>query len=357
MAEPLFSKEEIEAYTARTKALQERQRAQEISWEEYYKEGKAIDRAHLFEMAKRVQARSEEFLDALIIIVGSRGSKYVEFGAAFAQSDSKDVKEAVQLFDTPESRRALYTILRALTEVPKSWAKSAFIRFLRGTGKQKGAKYHGAGTFGVNYGWKEQQVEAICNVIADWDARYSQMLMQYADVAEEIREEDPDFEVVDSQATFAATRVERDVDFLNALCGILEQRGLCPVPKPADQKPKKERKPKTFKPGDIILKRTLRDLPLPAHVRIPIERHDKKTNQWLDSTMEQVVIQLYDGGYYLSALVDAKGENAYPEYGGLLDQRSKDWLDGATFLGPWKGEINKTKRLKVSFHYRLKRDW
>jgi len=355
MSQPLFSLDELTAHKQALAALDAKWRdgQGQGNFNKYWEQKQATERAHQVEQTRRAQARPEEYLDALLVLVGNCGGQYVEFDDAFAKSAEPKYRLAVQTANTPETRRDLFTILKALTEVPRSWATSAFLRFLRGTGKQKDSKYHGAGTFGIRYGWKEEEVKNICSVLTEGGWRqnpYCAAIMSYADVEEEIRD-DPDFEVVDRSAKFSATRADRDVSFLEKLCTILDGWGLGPVPTPADVKPKKDRKPKIFHSGDIIKKSNLRDLPLPAHVRIPIERLDEPTKQWVDATIEKVVTTLIDGGYCY-AVVQPGNKIAYPDSAYSIG--SKTDLIGATFLGEWQGDIAKKKTMRVTFHYRRK---
>lgn len=355
MSKPLFTAAELATHEQALAVLETKWRAG--NFDKYWEQRKATHATHNLEETRRAQARPDEYLDALLILVGHRGGKYVEFDDAFTNSDNSEYRLAVQEVDTPENRRSLFTILKALTEVPRSWATSAFLRFLRGTGKQKDAKYHGAGTFGVRYGWKEEEVKAICQVLTgggyDRHTPYSSVIMSYADVAEEIHEDDPDYEVVDYGTQFVATRATRDTAFLEKLCSILDSRGLGPTPAPADEKPKKDRKVKVFHTGDIIKKSNLRDLPLPAHVRIPIERQDAATKQWVDSTIEKIVTGLGNGRYSYAVIQPGKNSNtAYPD--GSYSMGSKEDLFGATFLGEWKGKVSKDKTMRINFYYRRK---
>lgn len=357
MSNPLFTAAEEAAHTSKINALRQKYYTNQNDYSRYSAESAAVENAHRIEEVRRAQARAEEFLDALIVLVGSRGANYVDFESAFSQSSDPEYRKAVMAYNTPEARRNLYTILKALTEIPKSWATSAFVRFLRGNGKQKGAKYHGAGYFGVLYGWKEEEVHSIANILTGdrWGTRHSycQVLMRYADVEQEIREQDPDYEVVDYNAHFYATRAERDIKFINKLCEMLDSQGLGPVVKPAEEKPKKERKVKQFHSGDIIRKSNIRDLPLPAHVQIPIERLDKATDPWVSSTIQRVVTQLASGRY-VSAVVHSDGKNAY--YESEFDARwgrDKRELEGATFLGEWSGKIPEKKFIRVNFGFRV----
>lgn len=345
MAKPLFSPTEEDDYRAEM-----RRPCTNEDWKTFYAQNRAKEQAHLIETNKRAQARPVELLNALIILVGNRGAKYIEFDDVFALSDSEEVVTEVEKTNTPETRRQLYTILKALTEIPKTWAASAFLRFLRGTGKQKDAKYHGAGSFGVLYGWKEEEVKNIVQVIADSESPYSKVLMSYANTYQEIRDAEDAGEDYEYGTEFKATRVERDYKFIERLCGLLEKQGLGPIPIPAEEKPKKARKIKQFVPGDIVKKTNLRDLPLPAKVRLTIERYDENSKIWLESTMDIVVTSLTNTGRFTYAIVP-DGKTAYFEnyrYG-----RSKRELEGATFLGKFDGELSK-KEITVRYLYRVK---
>ncbi len=353
MATPLFTEEECDAHKARFDELERNLNDKKYrDWSEYWGNVEGLRKTIRIETVNRVEKRAEEFLNALLVLVGSRGTQGVDFREAFSQSDTKELKELVSLHDTPIARRNLLTIFRALIEVPKSWGRSAFLRFLRGRGKQKGAKYHGAGMFGTDYGWKEDEVALFCDVIAggryDNQAPYAAVLVSYADVEEEIREEDPDFEVTDHVTALMATHAERNIPFLERLCTILEIRGLSEVKAHQETAPKKEHIPKIFKSGDVIRKNTLRDLPLPAYVRIPIERLDEKSKQWISGHLEQVVMVLGGNGSYMGLPVGKDGK----AYKGSYNWEHKSWLEGAVYLGPWNGEIVAGKVFHIKFRFR-----
>lgn len=357
---PLFTDEELDAVEEKHSALKQQRQDNNLDHKDYWAQRDAIDKAFTITKVRRAQARPEEFLNGLLTLTGTRGGCYLTFDWAFNYKSSpnvSEVEETIKKSDTPESRRALYTILRALTEVPKTWGTSAFVRFLRGTGKQKGSKYHGAGKFGSTYGWKEQEIKHIADIITGgrWGGNfYSQVLMSYADMYDEISEaSNSDYEI-NLDARNYATHVTRDVEFLNQLCKILEDRGLGPVPTPAAAKPKKVRKPKVFKSGDVIRKTTLRDLPLPAHVRIDIEKYDADSKQWLDDTLEQVVTSLTNYGDYHCHWVMPGTSRAYPSSLRYSVGEYKNRLYGATYLGPWKGQLVKGKEMKVKFDWRLR---
>jgi len=351
MTRPLFSVEEDADFKMTIGDLEGKYRQKEIDFSSYWSQKEAIEAAHQVELARRVRARAWEYLNGLLIMVGERGSMYVNLMTLFSESDLASFKQLVAKHDIPEVRRTLYTMLKALTEIPRSWAMSAFARFLRGTGKQAGSKYHGAGALGVAYGWKEDEVLFFSRVLTDGQNPYSKVLVRYDDTLKE-SEEDL-YEVMDDKQRHSATTVVRDVEFLNQLCFMLEGRGLAPVPAPAPKKPKKDRVAKVFKSGDVIRQKDLRDLPLPAHVRIAVERLDETSKQWLDDTIEHVVVELVSGGYYLHRFVVPQENKSYLDEFRTHGCPKKD-LDSAVYLGPWTGEDVKKGKLSCKFRYRVK---
>lgn len=349
----LLTEAEAQKYDEQIAQVEQQWKSKGCDYEQYRAEADAIRRARLLAIVKKVQARPDDFIDALLAIVGSRGESYYALEQVFTAPDDA-FREAVVRGNTPEGRRVLYTMLRALTEVPNTWAKSAFCRFLRGVGKQRGAKYHGAGMLGVAYGWKEKEVSAFCRVICDSYSLYSQVLMSYADVEEEMREADPEFEVIDHEATYKATRVERDVQFLQKLCDILDRRGLAEVPVPNEPKAKKERKAKQFRSGDVVAQATARDLPLPAHLRLEVETSEGK-EEWKRITIEIVVVRANDATNFDCLMVGPDGK-AYSV--GNIPRRPwqlrKDFLAGAIYLGPFNGETvpPDKKSIRANVRYR-----
>ena len=185
MGKPLFTKKELDAYEDRLLAIdrkhgyRDEKRKASFNFDNYWGDKEGCKKAHEIETIKRAQARPDDFLNALLVLVGNRGSAYVPFESAFEDNDEPTVLAEIKTHDTALNRRWLYTLLRGLSEIPKSWAMSAYTRFLRGTGKQKSAKYHGAGTFGVDYGWKAKEVDAFSNILAGshYATGYSTTLM------------------------------------------------------------------------------------------------------------------------------------------------------------------------------------
>lgn len=349
MAKPLFEKSELIGYRERSARIGEKY-ILSGNWNESWAEREALDRAIQIETVRRVKERVDEYLNALLMVIGNRGGVYIAFDRAFVNSDYSEYLKVLKRVDIPENRRILHTILKALTQIPKSWARSAFVRFLRGTGKQKKAKYYGAGSLGPQYGWTEREVTGVCEVIAGDTNPYAKVLMSYADVPKEIQNKDPDFEIVDHDVQFKATCVERDIEFLHRLCQILENRGLAEVPDIKERKKTKPHVPKIFKSGDIIRKGNLRDLPLPAYVRIPIERFKGESQDVTPDFLERVVLGLGNGGQYRYAQVRSGVAYQDRQY---MDIDYKSHLYGATYIGPWKDRIEKGKELKINFRFRF----
>jgi len=139
-------------------------------------------------------------------------------------------------------------------------------------------------------------------------------------------------------------------EFINHLCTLLEEKGLGQIPEPTPLKKKKPREPRIYKPGDKVKIRYLKDLPLPAHLRLPIFRRNKNQDEWEASTIEIVVMSMSNTGYYTEALVEPRSQKAYFE----RSYARKDDLANSIFLGKWNNPILENKRLKLNF---LRKPW
>lgn len=333
--QPLFTAEET---AAREAAMKEIDQSRGDGW---WSERQALQRSQTNEMVERAKARPDEFLDALLYTVGTKGERYIHFGNAFARSTEGEYRALIDPVNTPENRRTLHTVLRGLAEVPRSWACSAVTRHFRGTGRQKDDKYAGCGVLGADYGWTTDQTRNVCGILADGSNPYSVVLMTYMDAQEALREaeEDGELDPMDRNpaAEFAATSVRRDTVFIDCLCGILEARGLAEMPEPKVKAPKKEHVPKVFQAGDIVTARNIRDLPLPALVEVTGKFRNAATDGPVDATMQVVVVELDRGSSSCSPIDDGK---AY-----LAEYKHKAFLYGGKYLGPWTGPyLNKRHR-------------
>jgi len=205
-----------------------------------------VGRAWAAETIRRIERDPTPYLQGLVIVMGSRGAEprgvvtgcwhvnghgQVSAPGWYERAvDRPDEWEAMyQKYNTDDTRQNLHTLLSALAEIPQSWAMSAFKRFLRGIGKQKGAKYTGAGMFDRNSGWKAREVEGVARLLADsrgtmfgalWPADplnyYDPDYDPYGALGGEIEDEGGD--------RWAATRVERNKPFIDKLCKMLEAK-------------------------------------------------------------------------------------------------------------------------------------
>jgi hypothetical protein len=182
--------------------------------------------------------------------------------------------------NTPENRRVLHTLLSAMVECPRTWARSAVVRHLRAQGKQKQTKYTGNGVLGARnaLAWKGDDVIGTMAVLMDtgelWDPRNVR-------VADALCVQCEGFDYYPSEAVweasyktganpFAFNHTKRNTRLLKQLCTTLEHMGLGPaLTRPSPKGPAKARKAKVFKPGDKVTKGNARDLPLGAVLDMP----------------------------------------------------------------------------------------
>ena len=138
----------------------------------------------------------------------------------------------------------------------------------------------------------------------------------------------------------------------------MEARGLAEIPSPKISAPKEARAPKHFEPGTIIRKGTLRDLPLPALVKVPIEKNTdgKYPGEWAPGEVEWVVTRLLNNGEAVCYRAGPETPNPRKRVACVSDRlwcaESKEFLYGATYLGPWEGKLDKHNKLNYKFRYR-----
>ncbi len=353
---PLLSDAEIKSWEGRLKDLEAEHRKGGTYLEsKYYAEEKAIKLEELALVKQRVLQRVGEFTDALLLMVAERGTKQYPLGWIFSHSAEARVIVDIERANTPENRRDLHTLMSALKTTPKSWGRSAFVRFLRDNGEQANPKYKypGKGLFAKEYGWKTDQLNMICDQLLGnrWHESWElgRVLNSFADVADEIREDDEEMEKEGSyKATFSATRAERNNELIDEVLSVLERRGLAPMPEPKKSEPKPPRQPKQFSPGDKIRSATLRDLPLPALVRVQIEKcTDGKREEWKPGEIDIVVRQLGNqGGFkcYIAGPAKPEASERVAHRGNVLHYsyswERKELLHGAEYLGPFKGKFD-----------------
>jgi hypothetical protein len=369
-ASPLLSEMEIAAYQQRIKDINEAAGGHAGSSDP----NRQMLRLEVStEIGRRVAERADEFLDGLMVIVGQRpqvqawsGSGSQLFHAVFATSHMSETIAEIARHDTPENRRDLHTILKALSETPKSWGRSAFVRFLRNQGeqsKEKYSKYYGQGMLAKEYGWTGPQVTGVCELImAGRDDGYqvtygsfSSVLNSFVDVESEIRQDDPDFDNTDYSAIFKASRANKNTALLETLLQKLEERGLADPPQPKEEKPKATRTPVAFEPGKIIRKGNLKDMPLPAKVRVTLEvKDDFKDKEWRKEEVTWVVTERLIGSGAFRCFragpetADPKAQKAYAS-DGYRSGEPNEFLYGAEYLGPYEGKLDNKPKLQYKF--------
>jgi hypothetical protein len=256
---PLFTLEE-RAEWERRKADARLKRSTDRSIEHYYRE-KAVDDMWLVARCQKVHARPEPYLNALICLIGSRGTKGYT-GLEDVYTD--DMEQMWPPFDSPEARWWVDKILEGLAHMPRSYAKSAAMRYFKATGKQKSLDKPGVGLLSVENGWKSLEVDVILRVLYDYELGKPLLnaggLDPYSaetrEAAEEAWEEGRDVN------RFAMAHGEYDVAFINTLRGLLASRGLTqPVLKCNPKKPPKPRKAKAWAIGDTVTARYVPDIP------------------------------------------------------------------------------------------------
>jgi len=190
-----------------------------------------------------------EDADPDLIMLFRQNTDKSEVGCGF-----QDRYEAV---NTPQVRWTVHTLLSSLAVIPRSWGRSATLRFWRGIGKQAkfGTKYPGFGVLSADNGWTTREADAISYVFCKGDV--GSLLMEDCsdDQVDAVnRDEDVEYGV-----EFVATRKERDDAFIKMLLGLLEKEGL-DAPAPPPKKEVKEYVKKTLTVGQVIEQKHLKDL-------------------------------------------------------------------------------------------------
>ncbi len=238
-----------------------------------------------------VEKQALPFLQGLIVTVGTRGAN---LGSGW-WLDVDDFYKPLVDFDannTPENRRVLHTLLQALIECPRTWARSAVQRHLRGTGKQKETKYTGNGVFGTGSGWKEDETTLVMKVLMGTtndrglNISTADVLCMYVEGFEDLNEEAWEaagqaWENGKDVNPFAVTQTKRNVRFLKNLSTTLEHMGLGPEMARPAPKVKKTRKAKTFKVGDKVTTRNMRDVPVGGRVEVTQKARTEGRLSWV----------------------------------------------------------------------------
>lgn len=374
---PLISPEQEQGWNQRLDTLNRKWRSdkRKLSWQDYDRQRNAVENERMTAIVEAVKQRSVEYVDALLLLVGSRGAKPLDFYKAFSLSADPAVREDIATHDTPENRRLLHSLLGALAEMPADWNEIDYRRFLTGTGEPKKAKYDypGKSMLKKGSGWTGVQIDFVCKQLAGDESLYAKVLRLHEAPQEAVAEEaeepevevdveiDPEnyFDVEDSRSVSSyepepKPEIQRNKEFIASLRRMLEERGLAEAPsKPA----KKSAKVKEFKVGDAIKKADLKKLPLPAHIRVNLDRRVSPEDPWCKEPLEQVITALNEDGSY-SYLWATFSLEKHGELVGHADPENptlpQELVHGAMYLGPWEG--SEELGLPDEFWFEVKQD-
>jgi len=226
------------------------------------------ERANLMWRAVKLQRmaeRPDDILRTCVIFIGEKALQSIGYEEIW---DADLVADRYTAANTARNRWLVHTVLAGLLKVPRSWGRSAALRFWRGTGKQKDSNYPGAGILGTKWGWKAREADCVSRVFYEGDI--GALFMEDYSIgaySEEAYAEDEDGNrLIDYDVQFKATTKERDDEFIKLLQSKLEAQGLEPYDMPKT-KPKKVRKKKVWKVGQKIRQGTLRDLEPGQHFK------------------------------------------------------------------------------------------
>jgi hypothetical protein len=307
------------------------------TWNSRWKRKSAISVSYRNEKLARMRARPERVLRAIVTHAGERARVGVTSDELWG--DESLLAERYLRANTPETRWLVRTMLSALLVVPRSWALSATTRFFRGIGKQKDAKYPGAGLFSADRGWTEREVGAL--VAMFYSGEVGALFME--DVSVDSYGEDGHEVMEDGGNRFAATRKDRSDGFIRDLIDRLDAEGVVAPVVPAKPEPK-PRKARTFAPGDVVTRTNLRDLPAGSHLRMVVVVYDYGHGAQefgaQESTFEMVFVSRETGTAQMRPVMAGKA------FASRLFPSSNLYAEGynhnevtTTYLGPWAGEV------------------
>lgn len=338
----IFTDKEIDAYKKAYRDLEKRYKEGDLKdkWSLYREAEKKIDAAIKNISIMREKKRYTDLLDAFIIAVGSKMVKRINFPPVYTMRDNEEYCSLFAQYDSLGARRVLYTLLKALIcdadenserknkGIPHNVSFTGFSKIMLGTGKEftKNAKAYGTGLFNTDYlwlnddgstfRWKTDEVSRLCEMILT--SREAEVYASVINLSDEMYDllDEPDFiefvtkisddiEIIETKpndkkkdisydAVFAATKNVRDYDQIRKMIQELETRGLGPEPIHSPHvRTTKERVPKEFKEGDIILKSHIVDLKarLPILIDMPfIKRLHGKDNKEDTPTSAKIVV-------------------------------------------------------------------
>jgi len=265
---PLFTPAEEADWAARRRGVEDQYRDPETGrtrmndWNAYWAAREAVQHAYQIVRARRIQANPQPLLAGLLAGGAGRGAFGLNLLACY-----DDPTQIPTTGVTDATRRELHTMLLMLRDCPKTWARSAFCRALRGTGAQKDYSHEATGMFGTGSGWKTRDLDIAVRPL--WEGVSSEALVWYDPRINAYPDEEmweAAFAEDGNGNPFAFTLVEKDKDFIDKLLALLDADGMAP----AMTRPKKaaKRKGKQWKVGDRVAGGNIRLLPVGTKVQI-----------------------------------------------------------------------------------------
>lgn len=338
MAKPLFSNDEISAFNEKLKEIE----ADKLTFPEYESRKTAQNIVHNAFLAQAIlrirKDRINDLLNYLIIIVGTKGARAdIQVWQGFSHADDEAYLDILKGCNTSLNLRFLHMFLKAILVAYRSWSLTAFVKFLRGN-KVAGGKANelvGFGSFHKDSGWSESEVNAVAAVFFNEWSTVSKLFMKYdSELTDRVYAESQDNWDIPYSAQFAATSKTVNTEFIEELISALEKRELAPMPT-NPKKAFKPRVPKVFKPGDIIQKNTISDLPSLSIIEIKVVTRMKQGEKNTPSAIQIVLVSPSKPRFYLNIwrIVDGKayltGHDVY-----VFDHDRK-CLEGAIYKGQW----------------------
>jgi len=266
----LFTEAEEARWAARRKAVEDQYRCPERGqanphaikagqWDAYWAARESVRHAYQIVRARRIQAKPEPLIEALLVVLANRGGVSINAEAWYADSPEPPDPDLPDIVPTTDqTRRELHTMLKLLRDCPKTWARSAFCRALRGTGSQKDYNHLATGTFGVGTGWKARDLEAATRPL--FDGVSGEVFVWYDPRINAYPDEEMFLAAWETDANpFAFALIEKDDEFIGEVLALLDAAGMTPEMKRPVRAAK--RKGKQWKPGDDVKAGNIRLLP------------------------------------------------------------------------------------------------
>ena len=346
MAKPIFDAAELQDFQKKLTEIEN----DKLNFPDYENRESAqncIRNAFFAQAVSRIrQNRLNDFINYLLLLVGSKGEKAnIRVWDGFNLADDEKYIDLIKQFDTPLNRRYVHMYLKAILVAYRSWALTAFVKFIRGN-KVAGGKANqleGFGYFHKDSGWTEAQVHAVSDVLfSSWSAT-AKVFMQYdPKLSERVYEESEKNWEIPYSAQFAATSRTVNEEFIKELIAMLEKSELAPLPTNS-KRAFAPHVPKEFKENDLIRKNTICDLPPLSIIEIKVIARMKSGEPNLPETVQIILVTPPAPRCYLNIWRIADGKAYLPYRDHYMFDYDRKSLEGATFKGIWENGVQAQK--------------